>query len=316
MSARYDLIEAAPELPSRYLEFKNTKLHYVEQGQGDPILFLHGNPANIYLWRNVLPEVAKVGRAIALDLAGYGKSEMPTSGGYDARNQYTYLEGFIEKMGLKNIIVGIDLGSVLGLHYVTKYPANIKGIVITEGIIMPTYDWFKQLSLLPKMMFLMFRNKTVGKFMTPRIKHMIVPMMTQRKLSPAEQGAYIDPYLRNPNRREMFYEGPGSIGLPKKGNLKPGREGGENIAKMNENTQALDGTKIPILILHAKPGSILNDGAITYARQHYPNLTVEFLGNGKHFTPEDQPDAMGELIKNWLGKLQNLAQMNESDQQT
>lgn len=289
------------DLASKYIDVRGSKMHYVEQGEGDPVLFLHGIPANLYLWRNVIPEVSSFHRAIALDLIGYGKSDVPSIGGYDANNQYMYLEGFIEKMELKNItIVGIDLGSVLGLKYVADHPENIHGIVITEGIIMPALEWYDQLGIMQKMMFAIFRNKAIAKLMIPLMQPILVPMMTQRTLSKAEKLAYYEPYANDKEKNEVVFQGPGPVGFPTRENLKPGKATRENIIMMNENAQKLKGTDIPMLILYTKPGAILNEGAREYAKKNYLNLTLEYLGVGKHFSPEEHSRAMGRQIYHWM----------------
>lgn len=300
-------VSAILNLPSKFIEVKNTKLHYVEQGSGDPILFLHGIPTNLYLWRNVIPEVAGSGRAITLDLAGFGKSDVPASGGYNAKNQYNYLEDFINQMGLKNITLVVnDLGSVYGLKYAADHPENIKGIVVTEGVIMPAFEWRQQLTMMQKMMFWMFRNDRLAKRMIvkkPKIQNMIVPMMTKRRLSDEEKLAYREPYATDTAKRQLMFEGPGPVNFPKKKNLKPENATNEFIVMMNSNAANLKGTKIPLLILYAKPGFILRKKALKYAKANYPNLTTEYIGKGKHFLPEDHPKAIGQAISNWLTKI-------------
>ena len=103
---------------SRYVEVHGSKIHYVEEGSGDPGLFLHGQPTSSYLWRNIIPHVSPVARAIAMDNIGFGKSDKPDIE-YRFVDHAKYVEGFIEAMGLKNITLVIhDWGSALGFHYV------------------------------------------------------------------------------------------------------------------------------------------------------------------------------------------------------
>jgi len=59
-------ISAKFPFESKYLEVKGSKIHYIEEGEGDPILFLHGNPMSSYLWRNIIPYLTKQGRCIAI----------------------------------------------------------------------------------------------------------------------------------------------------------------------------------------------------------------------------------------------------------
>ena len=63
--------------PSKYAEVFGSKMHYVESGTGDHLLFLHGQLTWSYLWRNIMPELEGRGRLIALDLIGYGMSDKP-----------------------------------------------------------------------------------------------------------------------------------------------------------------------------------------------------------------------------------------------
>ena len=91
---------------SRYVEVHGSKIHYVEEGSGDPVLFLHGQPTSSYLWRNVIPHLSPVARAIAMDNIGFGKSDKPDIE-YRFVDHAKYVEGFIEVMGLKNVTLVI-----------------------------------------------------------------------------------------------------------------------------------------------------------------------------------------------------------------
>ncbi len=129
---------------SHYAEINGAKMHYVEHGTGDPILFLHGQPTWSYLWRNVMPEVEGRGRLIALDLIGYGMSDKPDIA-YEMSDHIDYVEKFIAALGLKNITLVIhDWGSFFGFHYATRNPDNVKGIAFMEAILLPvpSYDAF------------------------------------------------------------------------------------------------------------------------------------------------------------------------------
>ena len=112
-----------------------SRIHFIEQGHGEPILFLHGNPTSSYLWRNIIPHAASVGRAIAMDLVGMGKSDKPDIE-YRFVDHYRYVEGFIEALGLKRLtLVTHDWGSGLGFHYATQHEANIKSLAFMEAVL-------------------------------------------------------------------------------------------------------------------------------------------------------------------------------------
>ncbi len=109
-------ISAAFPFESKYVDVLGSQMHYIDEGSGDPILFLHGNPTSSYLWRNIIPHVTSMGRCIAPDLIGQGKSDKPDIE-YLFFDHVEYIEGFIDALGLQNITLVIhDCGSGLGLH--------------------------------------------------------------------------------------------------------------------------------------------------------------------------------------------------------
>jgi alpha-beta hydrolase superfamily lysophospholipase len=122
---------------SKYIEVRGARMPYVETGKGDPILLLHGNPTNVYIWRNIIPHLAKHGRVIAVDLIGFGKSDRPDIE-YRFSDHAAYLEGFIEKMGLRNItLVTHDWGSALGFDYASRHENNVRALAFFEALLVP-----------------------------------------------------------------------------------------------------------------------------------------------------------------------------------
>jgi haloalkane dehalogenase len=92
-------ISAAFPFESKPVEVHGSNMHYIDVGEGDPILFLHGNPTSSYLWRNIVPHLSGQGRCIAVDLIGMGKSDHPDIA-YTYDDQYRYLCGFIDALGI------------------------------------------------------------------------------------------------------------------------------------------------------------------------------------------------------------------------
>lgn len=145
---------------SKFIEINGSKMHYIDVGKGDTILFLHGNPTSSYLWRNIIPHLQSIARCIAPDLIGMGKSDKPDIA-YTFEDHYDYLEKFIEKLNLKNITLVIhDWGSGLGFHYANTHRDNIKGIAFMEAIYKPM-SW-DQLPPGMDKMFKMLRTPFIG----------------------------------------------------------------------------------------------------------------------------------------------------------
>lgn len=121
--------------PSHYVTVHGSKMHYIEAGSGDPILFLHGVPTSCYLWRNIIPHLSTLGRCIAPDLIGFGHSDKPDIQ-YTVFDHIKYLEGFIEALGLKKItLVMHGWGGVIGFDYAMRHEKNCKGLAFYEAIL-------------------------------------------------------------------------------------------------------------------------------------------------------------------------------------
>jgi len=147
----YEDFKVSPlEIPSKttythkFIEILGSKMAYIDVGEGDPILFLHGQPTSSYLWRNIMPHLEGQGRLIAPDNIGFGKSDHPEMN-YTFGDQYPYFEEFVEKMNLKNITLVVhDWGSGLGLHYASRQESNVKAIVTMESLmapLLPSKSW-------------------------------------------------------------------------------------------------------------------------------------------------------------------------------
>ncbi|MDE3145010.1 MAG: haloalkane dehalogenase [Bacteroidota bacterium] len=280
-----------------------TSIFYYEQGQGDPILFLHGIPSSSYLWRNIIPLVSTQGRAIAFDLAGYGKSGIPPNNDYSILSQYSYVKGFIDSLQLKNITLVVnDLGSLLGLKYAIENPSNIKRIVFIEAAFMPTELWYKQLTLVQKIMFKMMRNpKRAEKLIVTKnkIPPMMMKMAIKRKLSDVEMKRYLEPFENSIERRKVMLYGPGPATFPKKGISQVKGDFADEINKIAIGLKYINETK-PFLLFYASPGMITRKPAVEYAKQNFKNLTLISVGKGKHFLQEDHPNAIADGIVNWM----------------
>jgi len=118
------------------------ELAYVEVGEGDPIVFLHGNPTSSYLWRNVLPHLQPLGRCIAPDLLGMGDSDkLPNSGpgSYRFVEHRRYLDALLEALDVRERVTLVihDWGSALGFDWANRHRKAVKGIAFMEAIVRP-----------------------------------------------------------------------------------------------------------------------------------------------------------------------------------
>ncbi len=289
-------VSAAPaDAPSRFVSLENgERLNVQEAGEGSPhVVLLHGIPTSNYMWRNVLPGVAETTRVSAPDLPGYGASDLPADGDYSYDALYERFAEYMDGLDGPLVLVVNDLGSVMGLDYAERNRDRIAGIVLVEAIYMPFDDWRAQLGLQQRMMFTMFGNDAIARFMLvnrPRVQSMFMNMGTARTLEDEIFDAYLAPY-EDRARREVVLQGPGPATI---NGIKP---------IVDRYAAWLAQTDTPILLVTADPGFITRQPAIRYAEENFDNLTVTPIGDGAHFLPEDQPTALTSAIVEWLGTL-------------
>ena len=127
--------------PRKRIPILDSEMSYVDIGEGDPIVFLHGNPTSSYLWRDIIPHLADKGRCLAPDLIGMGQSGANPSGSYRFVDHYRYLKAWFEALDLTSNITLIihDWGSALGFHhaYQTSATGDVMGIAYMEAIVRP-----------------------------------------------------------------------------------------------------------------------------------------------------------------------------------
>lgn len=137
---RFQNLPDFPYEPS-YVEVNGLRMHFVEQGEGDPILCLHGEPSWAYLYRKMIPTLSTVGRVIVPDLIGFGRSDkLPNKDDYTVALHAQQLVGFIEALDLRNVtLVCQDWGGLLGLPIVAEHPDRFARVVVMNTFI-PTGD--------------------------------------------------------------------------------------------------------------------------------------------------------------------------------
>ena len=110
---------------SNYFEINGCKLHYIEEGSGEPILFIHGTPSWSFDYRNIIKNLKSDYKCIAIDHIGFGLSDKPEHYDYSTQNHSKTLENFVLKKQLDNITVVVhDFGGPIGLNFAIKYPKN------------------------------------------------------------------------------------------------------------------------------------------------------------------------------------------------
>jgi len=278
---------------NNYIEVLNSNMHVKISGEGDPILFIHGNPSNSFLWRNVTPHVEGLGQIIVPDLIGMGKSDKPDID-YSFDDQYKYLEALINKLELKNITLVVhDWGSGLGFNYFANHPENVKAIAFMEGILQDIGTFFPKENI---EFFNMLRSEEGWNFIGGENKFLtdVFPTWSNRKLTIDEVKAYTAPFETIKSRKPI-YKWVSEVPL----NGKP-----EYMADLVKNyREKLQQSQIPKLFFYAEPGAFMPKPVADWVKSNLPNLKSVNIGEGVHFLQEDNPNLIGEELKSWLNEL-------------
>lgn len=280
----------------QFLTVNGKRMAYVELGGGEPVfLFLHGNPTSSYLWRNVMPEVAKTGRCVAPDLIGMGASdklEHPGPDSYRFTTHRDFLWGFIEAAiggDRPLVLVGHDWGSALGFDWANHHRDRVLGIVYMEAIVRPLSwsEWPEG----SRRLFQGFRSAAGEELILDKnmFVERVLPGSILRTLEPAEMAEYRRPFTGSREDRWPTLAWPREIPI-----------GGEPLAVVERVTgyaEWMAQNAIPKLFVNAEPGAILVGPQRDFCRR-WGNQT-EVTVRGSHFIQEDTGREIGEAIARW-----------------
>lgn len=290
------MISAAMPYKKHFQDVLGKRIAYIEEGEGDPIVLLHGNPTSSYLWRNVIPGLQGCGRVIAPDLIGQGDSEkLPASDGpgrYSFHVAYRYLDGLLQAIGAdQNVTLVIhDWGSALGFYWAQQHPQAVRGIAYMEGIVCPVTwaDWPEA----ARGIFQGFRSEKGEDLVLQRNKFVdaVLPSSVMRPLGDEEMRHYRAPFL-TPDDRQPTLNWPRQIPID--------GEPPEMVELVKSYGEWLMGTTaLPKLFINADPGSILTGPQREYCRR-WPNQ-CEVTVKGTHFIQEDSPVEIGQAVAQWM----------------
>ncbi len=282
-------------IEKKHVTVNGRTMAYVDQGEGPPIVFLHGNPTSSYLWRNVMPHMAGLGRCLAPDLIGMGDSDkLPDPGpdSYRFVEHREYLNGWFDQVvtGGPAILVIHDWGSALGFDWAHRNPERVRGIAYMEGIVKPMeWDEFSQAA---RPVFEGFRSPK-GEEMVLEKNIFVEKVLTgsiMRDLTDEEMAEYRRPFLEPGEDRRPTLTWPRQIPL--------GGEPADVVDIVTGYSNWMAANDMPKLFINAEPGAILISNQREFCRS-WPNQT-EVTVKGSHFIQEDSSDEIGQAVRNWI----------------
>ena len=282
----------------QFTEVLGRRMAYVDEGSGDPIVLLHGNPTSSYLWRDVIPHLTDRGRCIAPDLIGMGDSDkLPGEG--DERYRFVehrrYLDALLEQLDVtSNVTLVIhDWGSGLGFDWANRHRDAVRGIAYMEAIVRPVTwdDWPED----ARTIFQAMRSDAGESIVLEKnvFVERILPSSVIRDLTDEEMAVYRAPFDTPGEDRRPTLTWPREIPID--------GQPADMHQIVSEYGQWLASSDVPKLFVNADPGSILTGPQREFCRS-WPNQT-EVSVPGIHFVQEDSGDQIGRAVAEWLDGL-------------
>jgi haloalkane dehalogenase len=289
-----------PDISLPKLPVLDSEMAYREAGRTDaPVaLFVHGNPTSSYIWRNIIPIVAKVAHCIAPDLIGFGQSGKPDIA-YRFEDHVRYLDAFIAKaeFGSAYLVVQ-DWGTALAFHLAARRPTFVRGLAFME-FIRPIASWEEFLRGSPKReIFRKFRTPGEGEKLILEgnaFVERVLPGSILRDLTEEEMAVYRAPF-QTPKSRWPTLRFPNE--LPIAG------EPADVYATLEKAHAALASSRYPKLLFAADPGALVSPALAARFAATLHNCKFVQLGAGVHFLQEDHPETIGRSVADWIGEIE------------
>lgn len=266
---------------------------YVESGEGDPIVLLHGNPTSSYLWRNVMPHLEELGRCIAPDLIGMGDSDKPAGCGYTFVEHRAYLDAFLDAVGVRDraTFVVHDWGSALGFDWGNRHRDAVAAFAYMEAIVRPFESWDEW----PEAgvgIFQAFRSEAGEDLVLERNVFVegVLPATIIRELTDEEMAEYRRPFAEPGEGRRPTLTWPRQIPIA--------GEPADVVGIVADYAAWLAEAPVRKLFVNAEPGAILVGAQREFCRT-WPNQE-EVTVSGRHFIQEDSGDEIGHAIAEWM----------------
>ena len=271
----------------RYVEQDGLRMHYVDEGEGAPVLLLHGEPTWSYLYRKLIPPLAAVSRVVAPDYFGFGRSDKPVDREwYSYDRHYGSIARFVEELDLSALTLVVqDWGGPIGLRLAVEQPDRVARLVIMNTGVgagrAPSEEWLR------------FREfvRRVG---TDLRAGQLVKVTCVTELPDDVVAAYDAPFPTPESKT-------GPLMFPE---LVPTELGHPSAAKMLDVREALTRWEKPALVLFSDSDPIFSPRDGERLAERIPGAdSAETVAGAGHFLQEDKGEELGERIAGWLGAL-------------
>lgn len=270
---------------SRFYELDGVQMHYIDEGEGDVLLFVHGTPTWSFDFRRIIKSLRTRYRCIAIDHIGFGLSDKPKDFDYSTRHHSDSLMRFIEDKNLQNITLVVhDFGGPIGLACAIRAPHRIAGIILFNSWLWsskgdPDFEKVSKVLSSPLLPFLYRYFNFSAKFLLPK-------SFGKNKIQPVILKQYTKAFGKASERS-------GTIAFAK--SLLHDQDWFESLWQQRAPIIAK-----PLLLIWGMKDPVIKPGYLEKFEQGFSNTTSVTLNDAGHYPQEEEPEIVIKEIKNWL----------------
>ncbi|SCB49868.1 haloalkane dehalogenase [Rhizobium lusitanum] len=292
-----------PFAEKKFMTVNGQRVAYIDEGEGDAIVFSHDNPTSSYIWRNIMPASRGLGRLIACDLVGQGDPDnLPNSGPgeYDYFEQRSFMHALWDQLDLGDNVIFVvhDWGSALAFNYASKHADRVQGVAYMESIVTP-FEW-RGFSELLRPAFEAMRSPAGDAMVMQEnfFAEQVLFASVARPLSDAVKAEHRRPFMNPGEDRRPTLSWPRQIPIA--------GEPADVVDAVKSYSQWLATSPVPKLYFHATPGvvdSSPNQVAFCRTFSNQEEIRVE----GAHYIPEESPEVVAPGVAAFVRGLRGIA---------
>jgi haloalkane dehalogenase len=272
---------------SRWRDLPQGRMHYVDEGEGEPIVFVHGTPTWSFEWRHLIADLRADHRCVAADHLGFGLSERPSSFAYTPEAHAEAFAAFVPALDLAPFTLVVhDFGGPIALPFALRHPARVRRIVIINSWMWSlrgerALERAARVAASPLGRLLYERLNASPRLLMPRA------YADRRRLTPAIHRHYLDRFPDRASRREVLWTLARSL-----------LGSSDHFASLWTRRAVLG--SMPVAIIWGRRDAVLPMSMLRRWREGIPHAVVTELDRSGHWPHEEQPDEVVRSLRAFL----------------
>ncbi|MBX0329635.1 alpha/beta fold hydrolase [Oscillochloris sp. ZM17-4] len=271
---------------SHYLDLAAGRMHFVDEGQGQPILMLHGNPTWSFLYRHIIKHLSPRYRCVAPDHIGFGLSDKPADWSYQPADHVQNIVELVEHLGLRDLTIVVqDWGGPIGMAYALQQRANVRRLIILN-----TWCWPVNRDLY-YIAFSSAMGGVIGRWLIRRYNYFVTGVMRRwfgdsRLLTPEIHRHYLQPLARPEDRK-------GCMEFPRQ--IIAASPWLDSLWSRRGELQGL-----PVLLAWGMKDMAFRRSELARWQELFPEAEVVEFAQAGHFVQEEAPQELNAAVDRFL----------------